>query len=189
MTDAGVAEEASDVDTPERAEERSYSGVLGTFPYAYRNSESRLFRSYVVVGGLATVVLALTFLLALIYLIGGSFGAEAGVFTFSRSFYVVVALFVIAPVMAPVLLVARHHRRGEADHGYDRALAASGYVFLLSLYVMLVISAPADLRDPASEYGVLAPAIEFLYGLPRLASLLAPLSAAAAIYLVHRVRR
>ena len=188
MTDAGLVD-ASESDSGESTDERTYGGVLGTFPYAYRESESRLLRSYVVLGGLATIVLALTFVLALIYLIGGSFGAQAGVFTFSRSFYVVVALFVIAPVMAPILFVARHHRRGVADRGYDRALAASGYVFLLSLYVMLVISAPADLRDPASEYGVLAPAIESLYGLPRLASLLPPVATAALIYLVHRWRR
>jgi len=183
MSDAGVAE------TNEQADERTYGGVLGTFPYAFRKSESRLFRSYVLVGGFVTVMLTLGFVLALIYLIGGSFGAQAGVFTFSRSFYVVVALAVIAPMMAPVLFVARHHRRGDADRGYDRALAASGYVFLLSLYGMLVISAPADLRDPASEYGVLAPTIEFFYGLPQLASLLLPLAAGILIYLVHRWRR
>ncbi|MFW6435136.1 MAG: hypothetical protein ACOCY1_02035 [Halovenus sp.] len=186
MTDAGVADGTSDAQTAESTDERTYGGVLGTFPYAFRESESRLFRSYVLVGGLATALLTLTFVLALIYLIGGSFGAEAGVFTFSRSFYVVVALFVIAPVMAPVLFVARHHRYGQADRGYDRALAASGYVFLLSLYVMLVISAPEGLRDPASDYGALAPVIEFLYGLPRLASLLPPAAAAALVYLVHR---
>jgi len=183
MTDAGVA------DASEQDEERTYGGVLGTFPYAYRKSESRLLRSYVVVGGLATLVLTLGFVLALIYLLGGSFGAQAGVFTFSRSFYIVVALAVIAPMMAPVLFVARHHRRGDADRGYDRALAASGYVFLLSLYGMLVISAPADLRDPASDYGALAPVIEFFYGLPQLASLLPPIAAATLIYLVHRWRR
>ena len=182
MTDTGVA-----VATEEPADERTYGGVIGTFPYAFRQSDSRLFRSYVVVGGLATVVLSLTFVLALIYLIGGSFGAQAGTFTFSRSFYVVVALAVVAPVMAPVLFVARRHRRGDPDRGYDRSMAASGYAFLLSLYVMLVISAPADLRDPAE--GAFAPVIEFLYGLPPLAGLAPPAAAAILVYLVHRWRR
>jgi fatty acid desaturase len=187
MTDTGVAAETGDTDTAESADEPAYRGVIGAFPYAFRQSESRLFRSYVVIGGLATVVLSLTFVLALIYLIGGSFGAQAGAFTFSRTFYVVVALAVVAPVMAPVLFVARRHRRSDPDRSYDRALAASGYVFLLSLYVMLVISAPADLRDPAE--GAFAPAIEFLYGLPPLAGLVPPAMAATLVYLVHRWRR
>ncbi|QSG05217.1 putative membrane protein [Halapricum desulfuricans] len=158
----------------------------GAFPYAFRRSDSRLFRSYVLVGGLAALALSAAFVLALIYLVGGTFGARAGVFTFSRSFYVVVALFVVAPVVAPVLLVARRHRTGRADRRYDRALAASGYLFLLSIYLMLVVSAPAELRDPAAEYGALEPAIRVLYDLPPLSGLAAPLSAAVVVYLVHR---
>lgn len=169
--------------------DRTYRGVFGAFPYAFRRSDSRLFRSYVLVGGLAALVVVAAFVLALIYLIGGSFGARAGVFTFSRSFYVVVALFVIGPVLAPVLLVARRHRTGRGDRRYDRALAASGYLFLSSIYLMLVVSAPAEFRDPADQYGVLAPAIRALYDLPPLAGLGAPLSAAVVVYLVHRWRR
>ncbi|QCC50079.1 hypothetical protein [Halapricum salinum] len=186
MTDAGLADGTSESDSGDSTDERTYGGVLGTFPYAYRESESRLLRSYVVLGGLATVVLALLFLLALIYLIGGSFGAQAGVFTFSRSFYIVVALFVIAPLMAPVLFVARHHRYGTADLRYDRAMAASGYVFFLSLYAMAVISMPPGSRRSASNYDVAAPAIEFLYDLPATSGLILPLLAATLIYLVHR---
>ncbi|QSG15534.1 hypothetical protein [Halapricum desulfuricans] len=177
MTDTGAAE-------PD--EERAYRGVLGAFPYALRRSDSRLFRSYALVGGLAVLAVTAAFVLALVYLIGGSFGARAGVFTFSRSFYVVVALFVIVPLVAPILLVARRHRRGRGDRRYDRALAASGYLYLLSLYLMLVVSAPAEFRDPAEQYGVLEPAIRSLYALPPAGGLLAPLSAAGVVYLVHR---
>ena len=187
MTDAGPGDTPPG-DAP-TGDDRTYRGLPGTFPYAFRRSDSRLFRSYVFVGGLAALVLATSFVLALVYLIGGSFGARAGVFTFSRSFYVVVALSVIGPVLAPVLLVARRHRTGRDDGGYDRALAASGYLFLLSIYLMLVVSAPAEFRDPAAEYGALEPAIRALYGLPPLSGLVAPLSAAVVVYLVHRWQR
>lgn len=177
MTDTGATE---------RDGQQAYRGLLGAVPYAFRHSDSRLFRSYALVGGLVALAVAAAFVLALVYLIGGSFGARAGVFTFSRSFYVVVALFVIAPLIAPILLVARRHRRGRGDRRYDRALAASGYLFLLSLYLMLVISAPAEFRDPAEQYGVLEPAIRSLYALSPAYGLLAPLSAAGVVYLVHR---
>jgi hypothetical protein len=177
----------TDVSAAADRDGRSYSGLFGAFPYAFRRSDSRLFRSFVVVGGLAALAVASLFGLALILLVGGSASAQAGVFTFSRSFYVVVALFVTAPLLAPVLLVARHHRRSEADRGYDRALAATGYTYLFSLYLMLVISAPPERRDPAE--GVLAPAIEFLYGLDPLYGLFPPILAATVIYLVHRWRR
>lgn len=180
MTDTGAA-------GPD--EERAYRGVLGAFPYALRRSDSRLFRSYALVGGLAVLAVTAAFVLALVYLIGGSFGARAGVFTFSRSFYVVVALFVIAPLIAPILLVARRHRRGRSDRQYDRALAASGYLFLLSLYLMLVISTPEKFQEPIDQYGVFAPLIGALYGLPPLSGVGAPLSAATVVYLVHRWQR
>ncbi|QSG12437.1 putative membrane protein [Halapricum desulfuricans] len=187
MSDAGPEE--TPAGNTQTGSNRTYRGLPGAFPYAFRRSGSRLFRSYVLVGGLAALALSAAFVLALIYLVGGTFGARAGVFTFSRSFYVVVALFVIAPVVAPVLLVARRHRTGRDDTGYDRALAASGYLFLLSIYLMLVVSAPAEFRDPAAQYGALEPAIRALYDLPPLSGLAAPVSAAVVIYLVHRWQR
>jgi len=180
MTDTGAAEPDG---------ERAYRGVLGAFPYAFRRSDSRLFRSYALLGGLAALAIAVAFVLALIYLIGGSFGARAGVFTFSRSFYVVVALFVIAPLIAPILLVARRHRLGYGDRRYDRALAASGYLFLLSLCLMLIISTPEKFQESVDQYGVFAPVIGALYDLPPLSGVGAPLSAAIVVYLVHRRRR
>jgi hypothetical protein len=162
----------------------AYRGLFGAFPYAFRASDSRLFRSYVVVGGLAAALIAVTFVLGLVTLIGNTAGAGAGTFTFSRSFFIVVGLAAAAPAVAPVLFVARRHRRATSDVGYDRALALSGYVFLASLYLLLLISAPENLRDPPS--GLFAPAVRFLYDLPRTAGLVPPVVAAAAMYLLHR---
>jgi ABC-type nitrate/sulfonate/bicarbonate transport system permease component len=91
---------------------------------------------------------------------------------------------VVVPLMAPVLLVARRHRRAVSSLAYDRALAASGYLFVLSLYIGLVISAPAELRETPT--GGAAPLVEFLYSLPPVAAAVPPLLAIAFGYAMHR---
>lgn len=164
--------------------ERTYGGLPGAFPYAFRRSESRLFKSYVVVGGLVAVGLVLFFLMAVVVAVGDTLGAVGGTFTFSRAFVLFVGLLVVGPVLAPILLVARRHRRGGSSRAYDRALAASGYLFVPALYLLLVISAPPDLRE--SPPAALAPVVEMLYALPPVAGVVPPLAAAAVTYLVHR---
>ena len=83
-----------------------YGGVLGAFPYAFRTSDSLLFRSYVVLGGLLTVAVSLLFVAAVIGVIAGTTGGQGGSLTLSRSFFAVVGLFVVVPLVAPVLFVA-----------------------------------------------------------------------------------
>jgi uncharacterized membrane protein YuzA (DUF378 family) len=185
-TDGGVAEAGGDGEgAPGDAEgASSYGGFFGAYPYAFRQSDSRLFRSYVVLGGLLTAFVVLFFVTALVTLVANTVGTVGGTFTFVRAFYIVVGLAVVAPLAAPVLLVARRHRRvgGKAD--YDGALAASGYLFLFSLYLALVISAPPGARsDPPAA---IAPLVEFLYGLPPAAGAVPPLVAIALGYLLHR---
>jgi len=164
----------------------TYRGLFGAFPYAFRASDSRLLRSYVVLGGLAALLIAVTFALGVVTLVGNTAGAGAGTFTFSRSFFIVVGLAAVAPVIAPVLFVARRHRRTGSDGGYDRALALSGYVFLASLYLLLVISAPPERRDPVTGTGPVADTVRFLYDLDAVYGLLPPLVVAVGMYLVHR---
>jgi hypothetical protein len=166
-----------------------YRGVVGAFPYAFRASDSHLFRSYVALGGLLAVAVSLLFIAAVVGVIAGTTGGRGGSLTLSRSFFAVVGLFVVGPLMAPVLFVARRHRRArERDDAvsgpYDAALAAAGYLFVVSLYVGLVISVPPD--QQTTPTGVLAPLIGALYGLPQLAGVVPPLVAAAVILLCHR---
>jgi hypothetical protein len=175
--DAPSAESTSDDD-------RTYGGILGAFPYAFRQSDSRLFRAYVAIGGLLAVVLLLAFTVAIFVAFSNTLGAVGGTFTFSRAFVLVVGVLVAAPVIAPVLLVARRHRRTGSTRTYDRAVAAAGFVYAFTLYLALVISAPAQYRSDPS--GSLAPVIEMLYGLPPLAGLAPPLLAVALLYLAHR---
>ena len=182
--DGGVAASAGESDGSGEGDGSSYGGFFGAYPYAFRHSDSRLFRSYVVLGGLVTAFVVLFFVTALVTLVANTVGTVGGTFTFVRAFYIVVGLAVVAPLAAPVLLVARRHRRvgGKAD--YDGALAASGYLFLFSLYLALVISAPPGARsDPPAA---IAPLVEFLYGLSPAAGAVPPLVAIALGYLLHR---
>ena len=182
MSEGGTAtaEESADADEGDGG----YSGVLGTYPYAFRHSDSRLMRSYVAIGGLVTALIILVFTFALVQLISRTVGTVGGTFSFVRAFFIFVGLLVVVPLMAPVLLVARRHRRSVSTLAYDRALAASGYLFLVSLYVALVIAAPPELRDTPT--GVTAPLVEALYSLPPAASVVPPLLVVAFGYAIHR---
>ena len=165
----------------------TYGGVFGAFPYAFRASESRLFRSYVVVGGLVAALATVLFAGSVVTILANTFRTTGGTFTFSRAFVVVVALAIVGPILAPVLLVARRHRRGGSGVAYDRALAAGGFGFLLSIYVALVISAPPGAREEPPA--LIAPVVEVLYDLPQIAGLVPLLVGVAVMYGLHRVYR
>jgi hypothetical protein len=162
-----------------------YSGLLTAYPYAFRESDSRLLRSYAVVSTLVGALVTLLMASALLVLISNTAGASGGSLTLSRTFYVVVGLLVFLPVVAPVLLVAHRHRRDRdvADR-YDAALGATGYLFVGSVYLALVISTPESYRE--SVDGAQGAIVNALYSLPPLAGLIPPLLAALAIYAAHR---
>ncbi|MFC7176927.1 hypothetical protein [Halosegnis marinus] len=170
-----------------------YGGLFGAFPYAFRRSDSRLFRLYVVAGGLLAALLGLGFGLAFVVSIAQSTGlAAGGTSSFVRTFVLMVGFLVVLPVVGPVLLVARHHRREGSDARYDRAVAAAGLVYLLSLYLLVVASIPPEFvldGEPTTRpvpRGVFAPVISLLYAVPAVASPLIPAAAAALVWLVHR---
>ncbi|WP_255150889.1 hypothetical protein [Halorarius halobius] len=165
-----------------------YGGLLGAFPYAVRHSDSWLFRAYAVLGGLLSLLLSLFFLISFVLAVAGSVGlAAGGTSSFVRAFVVFVGFLVVAPLFAPVLFVARHHRLVGNDPGYDRALGAAGVGYALALYLGAIVSVPAEFQTPAT--GPVAPVVEFLYGLPSLAGVVPPAVAALVVYLVHRAMR
>ena len=184
MTD-DVAERVGDgVPGDGAPREDAYSGLFGAFPYALVASESLLFKTYALAGGLLAAGITVLFGLAVVVLLGATATAAGGSFTFSRAFFIFVGLLVVAPLLAPTLFVARRHRRGSPDRRYDATLAALGYVFVGSLFVALVISTPAAQQETVS--GPSAPLVQFLYGLPRIAGLVPPLTVAALIWLAGR---
>lgn len=175
-------------DPSSEPDEDAYGGVLGAIPYAARASSSWLFRSYALVGGLLAGLTALLMMLALVVLLADTATTAGGTLTLSRAFYVVVALSVVGPLLAPILLVARRHRLGRATGGrYDLALGLAGYLFVAALYVGLVITVPSARREPVG--GTFAPVVEPLYALPGISGLVLPVLAAVLIAVVHRLVR
>lgn len=164
-----------------------YRGAIGAVPYALRQSDSWLFRSYVVVGGVVALLVAILTVLGVIVLFGQTASVPGGSLTLSRTFYVLVGLFAFAPLVAPMLLVARRHRRKNSDPTYDRWIAAAGYLFALSLYGGLVASTPAEFRSEPS--GIAAPVITVLYTIPLELSILIPVAGALAIVVTHYALR
>ncbi len=159
----------------------SYRGVFGAIPYAIRNTDSWTMRVYGVVGAVAAAFITLVVTLGLVVWMGETAEVQSGTFLFSRSLYVVAGFAAVAPLLAPLLFVARRHRRDDrVAAGYDRWLAVTGFVFLVSLYLGMVISAPADLRDPTDSVLVSA-----LYALPSRAGFAPPIVGAGLVFLTH----
>lgn len=166
------------------AEEKTYKGLLGSFRYSFGASDSTVYKGYVVLSALLALLLTLFFTLALIVLIAATLGASESI-TLVRSFFVLVGLLVVAPIIAPVLLVARRHRkRLGSGTAYDTALALGGFLFVAALYLGLVISVPPGLQE--STGGALGGIVGVLYGLPSLLGFVPPIFAAALILLLHR---
>lgn len=177
----------SETESETKGEEPSYSGAITAFPYAFRISDSRTFRAYVLVGGSITLLGTLFFLLALVTLLGKISGTPAGILTFQPALYILVWLFTIAPMAAPVLLVARQHRLGRSDSAYDASISVAGFAFIVSIYLAAIITTPAS-RQATVTPGLFAPVLRFLYGLPRITGVVPPLLAAAGMMFVHRLR-
>lgn len=187
MADAGAnadtnadADADADVD-PES--EGTYKGLLGSFRYSLGASDSYVYKGYVLVSATLGILLTLLFTFALIGLIAATLGASETI-TLVRSFLVLVALFVIAPIFVPVLLVARRHRKRQGnDRTYDTALAIGGYLFIGALYLALVISVPEEHQETTDgAFGI----VEALYGLPPELGFVPPVLAVIGIALLHR---
>lgn len=166
--------------------EDSYGGLFGAIPYAFRQSRSMLFKLYVVIGTLAAALIGLIVLFGLIVLLGETAEVPGGSLTLSRSLYVLLGLAFAGPLLAPTLFVARRHRtaRTVADR-YDPALALTGFGFLLSVYVGLIITVPPAQQEPVG--GIFGPIVDVLYGLAQPIGLLPPVVGAIAIFVVHYV--
>ena len=63
----------------------AYSGLFGAIPYAFGSSRSWLFKAYVVVGGLAALLVAILIALSLVTLVSRTASAGGGSLTLSRA--------------------------------------------------------------------------------------------------------
>ena len=179
MTDA-TAEQSVTADADDKPE--PYNGLPGAFPYAFRATDSLLFKVYVPVALLLSVAITLVFSFGLITQLAETGSVRGGTFTFSRSFFLFVGLLLVAPLLAPVLSVARRHRRTASSVAYDRALSLSAFLFIGSIYLALLTSAPAELREPTQSA-----VVGFFYSLPPITGVVPPMLATLGIYLTHRL--
>jgi len=169
-----------------------YRGLFGAFPYALRHGDSRIFKLYVILGTLGAVFIGGLFTLSLVVWIGETASAPGGSLTLSRTFIAVVGLFAAGPLLAPILLVARKHRRGFSYHPrYDTIMALLGVGFLLSIYVAAIISMPECFTLDGEEIcrdapsGLFAPMVNVLYLLPQIAAVGPPVIMMGAMAGVH----
>lgn len=158
-----------------------YGGLFGGFVFAFRQSDSYVFRAYVVASVAVGVVVALLLFLGLVFWLGNPtpFGQQA--------LLGVIAIFLLVPLFAPVLVVARRHRRGPGagDRRADALLGLAGFGFVLAVYLAGIISAP-DLPETS---GALAPVVAALDALPRRLWIAPPLVSVASIWLAVRLTR
>lgn len=159
--------------------EEAYGGLVGAFAYAIRRSRSWLFRTYVVASAALGVFVALLLVLAVVTWIARpvAFG--------ERALLGVIAILLLVPLFAPVLVVARRHRRGRPEASADRWLGLAGYGFVVGLVLALYISDPS----PHAVEGAFGPAAAWLDALPDSYGLLPPALAAAAIVVVALLTR
>lgn len=154
------------------SEEEAYSGLLGAYRFAFRESDSWTLRSYVLASALVGVFVSVLLALALVTWIANPTGRVG-----ERALLGVVALFVLVPLAAPVLIAARRHRFGRAGGHADVALALAGYGFVASLYLALFISDPRA----HSLSGPLAAVAAALDGLPDAYGVLPPVLAVVVL--------
>lgn len=183
-TDGGTVD--ADAGADDSRAPASYSALRRALGQSRRESASRVLRSYVWVSALVGLLLVLTVVLALPVWIAETVGHTA-LNKIARGVLPVIVLALLVPLFAPVAYVARNHRRETATRRSDAALGLAGYLYVFSIYLALVVSAPAEFRSEPT--GVLAPAIEAAYALPALYSLAVPVLGALTIVVVQRIAR
>lgn len=152
----------------------AYRGLLGAYPFAFRESPSWLFRSYVVASGLIGLYIAILLGLALVSWVANpvAFG--------DRALLGVLMIAVLVPVFGPVLIVARRYRRAASTGVVDRWFAVAGYVVLFGFLLALLISDPNQHIVPGPLGGLLA----LVDAIPRRFALVPPVIAVLLLGLV-----
>ncbi|WP_135827734.1 hypothetical protein [Halorussus halobius] len=182
----GAGAPSSDPEDSATDARASQSLVVGSFRRAVGETDSYLLKSYAVVGAFLAVLLALLLVLALPVWIFNTAG-QSELATFSRAFLVVGGVLLLVGLAAPVVGADRRRAGGTASRRTDALLAASGYLFVGSLYLALLVSAPSGQRG--TPPALIAPVVEFLYALPAVYAVAPPILAGALIPVVYRLAR
>lgn len=159
---------------------RSTSVVAGAVRHGLLGADAWAFRTYAAAGTLVAVFTATLVLLALPRWAAATAGGGP-LERVALGFLALIGLVLVATVLLPLLLVDRRRRGGRPQHQVAFGVAGWGYV--LSLYCMLLASAPPGLRSEPD--GSLAPAVEVVYGLPRAAGVAFPIVALVVVLAVE----
>lgn len=157
----------------------AYGGLVGAYGYALRSSRSWLLRTYVVASAAVALYLAVLLALAVVT------WAAAPIAFGERAFLGVIGILLVVPLVAPVLVAARRHRRGGGDAGADRWLGLAGYGFVASVVLALYVTDPST----HAVAGPLGPVAAWLDALPDGVGLAAPVAATAGMVAVARLTR
>ena len=151
-------------------------------------SESYLLRAYTVIGTVASLFIALLLVLAIPQWVKWTLG-QGELNTFSRAMLPWLGMLMVGPLLAPPFYAARRAGQGASSRRTDFLLALSGFAFLASLYVTLLVSAPAEFRDPAPDAPLLGPFVEFCYALDPVYAFVPPVLGVVLIVAVERLAR
>lgn len=159
--------------------EEPYRGLLGAYRFAFRQSPSWLFRSYIIVSAFVGLYTGILLVLAIVSWVANpvAFG--------DRALLGVIGIAVLLPLFGPGLVVARRYRRATSTLTADRLFAVTGYAFVLSLLVALVISDPSQHTAPGPLGGV----VGFLDQIPAEYALGPPIAIVGVMLLAIRLTR
>jgi hypothetical protein len=156
-----------------------YSGLFGAYRYAFRQSNSALFRMYVGVSAFIGLFVSILLVLGVV-----NWAGSAGQFG-ERALLSVIGVLILGPLFGPVLIAARRYRLGLDRPGFDRYLGLAGIGFLLSIYLALFVSDPTDHSAP----GPLDVPVSMINELPQTYGLIPPVVATVGLYLIVRYTR
>ncbi len=163
---------------------RSYGGLLTALPFAFRRSNSTVFRVYLLLGGFVGLFVTLIFGLGTLVLLDSMAGVAAGVITFTPALYLLIWLAIVAPLLTPPLLVARRHRLGNPSRRYDCWIAVAGFCFVGLLYCGAVIALPST-QQPPIQPGPFAGLLRQFYAWAQPIGVVPPLIGVGAIIATH----
>lgn len=155
--------------------EEAYAGLFGAYKYAFTQSGSWIFRSYVIASAFVGVYIIVLLVLGLVTWLANPTGRIGEFMLLS-----VIGLLLIIPLFSPVLIVARRYRTNTSDGRADRLLGLAGYGFVCSILLALLISDPSD----HSVGGIAGDVVGVLDSVPDIYGLLPPVIAVFVLVII-----
>lgn len=160
-----------------------HSAILSGVYSSLQGGRSWVLRTYAIVGLVLIILSTVLIVLALPTWVAQTEGTTATL-ALGQALLVLAGLAVITAFFLPLYLATRRLPDPGEDIKGERLYGGFGYAIVLSIYLSLLISAPADARGepPAS----IAPVIEGIYALDPIFALVPPVLVVVGLLLVDR---